>query len=123
MFTINNNIITLCRADTVEFSLFINAGTEIEPTRYELTEYDTVYFAIMKPNQPFELAVVKKEYNYESPKTEEGDLIISLDEKDTEFLSPGLYYYSIKMKTVDKNNPEKYDVTTIVPNTKFQIID
>ena len=123
MLTINNNIITLCRADTVEFSLFINNGTEIQPQTYELTEYDTVYFAIMKPNQPFELAAVKKEYSYEAPKTEDGDLIISIDEADTEFLCPGLYYYSVKMKTVDKDNPEKYDVTTIVPNTKFYIID
>ena len=77
----------------------------------------------MEPNQPFELAIVKKEYNSESSKTEEGDLIISIDEKDTEFLSPGLYYYSLKMKTIDENDNTKYTVNTIVPNTKLYIID
>ena len=29
MLTINNNIITMNRADTVEFSLFINRNTEL----------------------------------------------------------------------------------------------
>ena len=123
MLTINNNIITMSRADTVEFSLFINSGTEIQPQRYELTEYDTVYFAIMKPNQPFELATIKRIYTYESDKTLEGDLIITLNSSDTEFLSPGLYYYSLKMKTIDENDNTKYTVNTIVPNTKLYIID
>ena len=123
MLTINNNIITMSRADTVEFSLFINSGTELEPQRYILTENDVVYFALMQPNQPFELATIKRIYTYESDKTLEGDLIITLNSSDTEFLSPGLYYYSLKMKTIDENDNTKYTVNTIVPNTKLYIID
>ena len=122
----NEGIITLSRGDTFRFPLFINKGTEIAPIRYELTENDMLYFAIMEPNQRFEDAIIRKVYTTESEFNEDGDVMICIDPTDTEYLLGGKYYYEVKLRTlVDTEHPEEdnsYTVQTIIPKRGFQLL-
>lgn len=125
MFDISNEgIISISRGDSFETPLFINQGTEIEPIRYELTEDDTLYFAVMEPNQKFEDAILKKVYDMNSEKNEEGDTLIQFDPTDTEYLLPGKYYYTIKLRThIGEGEAENdYKVQTIIPQKGFYVV-
>lgn len=95
-----NNQITINRGDTFERPLFLNKGTELKPIRYILKTDDRVYLAITEPNQPFELAILKKVYGRENTNIN-GDVVIRLESEDTERLIPGQYYYTIKAEFVN----------------------
>lgn len=125
MFDISNEgNITVNRGDSFQTPIFINKGTEINPNRYELTEDDTLYFAVMEPNQRFEDALIKKVYDKDSEKNEKGDILIKFDPIDTEYVLPGEYRYTVKLRTItpteipDLNIEE---VQTIVPEKVFFI--
>ena len=122
MFHISNEgNIQLTRGDTLKLALFINKGTMLEPQRYALTENDTIYFALMELNQPFEEAILKKVFTTSSSEfTEDGDLIITLISEDTENLLEGEYKYTIKLKTT---HDDTYDVNTVVTEHSFYIVD
>lgn len=63
MFDISNEgNIQLIRGDSLSLALFINKGNELYPVRYDLTDDDTVYFALMEDGQLFENAILKKMY-------------------------------------------------------------
>ncbi len=115
--------IQLIRGDTLSVALFINSGTPIAPERYILKETDTVYLAVMEENQKFEDAILKKVYSYQDyldNQTEDGDLIITLQSEDTEYLEDGKYHYTVKLHSTS------YDVDkviTLIPDKKFFIID
>jgi len=111
--------IILSRGDSFEAALFINKGTNLAPERYTITENDTVYFAILEPNQKFENAIIKKVFNINSDFNSNGDLIISLRPQDTENLLIGNYFYTIKLKT-DKADGS-YSVATIIPERQFTL--
>lgn len=119
MYSISNNgFICITRGDLFEVPLFLNRGTKFSPVRYNIKDHKDaiVYFGVMEPNQKFEEAVIRKTYNSSSPQNNNGDLIISFKPQDTEYLLPGKYYYSIKIKSDDF-------VDTIVPETEFFIMD
>lgn len=107
--------IQISRGDSFFVPLFINEGTDLEPSRYELVEGDLVYVGVMEPNQPFEKAIIKKIYDKDSDKTDCGDLKISFAVEDTEYLHQGQYYYSIKLKRGDF-------VDTLIPERNFIIL-
>lgn len=115
----NNGFVYLTRGDSMAFPLFINRGTDVAPVRYEIAKHPEahVYFGVMEPNQPFEQAVIKKNYGSDSEVTQEGDLVITLKPKDTLYILPGKYYYSVKVDFGDG------DVNTIIPNTEFLITE
>lgn len=115
-----NNFICLTRGDTFIAPLFINQGTKMLPIRYSLiTHPDTeVYLGIMEPNQKFEEATIKKSFKYPSENiNENGDVVINLKSKDTEYLLPGKYYYEIKVKFKDGT------IDTAVPKTEFLLME
>lgn len=120
MFHISNEgNIQLVRGDTLKLALFINKGEAVAPIRYEITNNDTIYFALMELNQPFEEAILKKVFTKENSEfTEDGDLIITLSSEDTENLLSGEYRYTIKMLTVDEN---KSTVNTVIKEHRFYI--
>lgn len=121
MFSVSDSgIVYLNRGDSMRIPLFINMGTSLEPIQYLLSDADTLYFALMEPNETFERAILKKVFTNKDPLDEEGDVFIKLEPKDTEYLLPGRYYYTIKMKT--DNEDGSYDVQTITPETEFQIL-
>lgn len=119
----NNGIITLNRADTFNTTIFVNIGTELDPVRYILAGDDRLYFAVMEPHQPFEKAVLKKVMTPEDVDEETGDVKLSFKTSDTEFLLPGTYYYEIKLYVAPEDIDEDAEVDTIVPRTKFIILD
>lgn len=121
MFNINEltEEISLNRGDTCTISLNINAGTELYPIEFNLSNKDCLYMAIEEPNQPFENAIVKKVINNSnSIKDKEGNILINIASDDTVCLMPGLYYYEIKAK-IYKSNQYKNGYLTITFNDDY----
>lgn len=119
MYSISDNgMITLPRGDIFRVPLFINNGTQFRPVRYYIEEHPNakVYLGIMKYNEPFEYATIRKKFTADSKLNSYGDLVIELLPEDTICLRPGKYYYEIKLL---KDNGE---VQTIVPLTDFNLL-
>lgn len=116
----NSSIITHHRGDTLYQPIFINIGTYTRPVRYCLQPGDRLYFGLMEPNTYFEYSILKKYFDFNSPRNAMGDTLLILDPKDTEFLVPGTYYYEIKLQQFDEFGKEY--ISTIVPKTLFYII-
>ena len=116
----NASIIRLNRGDSFEAPLFINNGDCLNPERYYIEEGDKVYFALMEPNKFWEQAILKQIYTIDDEKTEEGDLIIKITPDETEYLTPGTYYYEIKLVKYIDGKADR--VRTVVPHTLFYIL-
>ena len=101
------NIVVLTRGDTEDIRL--NVGEFLtEHPGYKIS----FYFGIMKPDEPFETAGVRRRYEL---KDLEGSILhIHLDADTTFSLEPGTYYYSIKAKSGDY-------VETLINRTKFVV--
>ena len=110
----NDGNVVINRGDTVNFLLFINKGTEMQPLRYIPQEGDTIFVGITEPNQPFECAILKQKYTNANLNAD-GDVVIKLTPKDTECLKPGKYFYEIKLKFANE------EVNTIIPQRQFNI--
>ena len=118
MFDISNNgIIKINRGDSFSLDVFINLGTCIEPIPCILGESDKVYFALMEPNQPFECALMRREFT-RADESEDGHVSMNFASDQTEYLMPGTYYYMIKLYRGKENL-----VDTIVAKTKFIIAE
>jgi len=116
-----NNIITLTRGDYLEFPLCLTVGEFPDKEIYELEDSDVVFFGLTFPHQPFEKAILKKEYTKDDL-DENNNLIIKLLPEDTIRLLPGNYYYSVKILYHDEvDNISKID--TIIDKTKFILVD
>lgn len=124
-----NNIIVLNRGDTYEFDLAIDDATS-DSGKYQLQGEDVVYFGVMAPHQPFEDAIIKKRFTTVDVAAD-GTLPIILEPNDTIDLSPGTYYYSVKIH-VQHNviHPETAEVLnyvdkvhTVINKTKLFLND
>ena len=127
MFDISDNgIIRINRGDAFSLSVYINLGTTLEPIQYVLTENDRVYFALMEPNQPFECALMRREFTKDDL-DEYNNVDMFFKNDQTEFLMPGTYYYTIKLVrkelATESGEDDKTLVDTITPKTKFIIIE
>lgn len=130
--TSTNGTITISRGDSFESPLFINMGTLLNPTRYEIGTHlnAKIYLGVMEPNQPFECALIRQMYQggdlynqdgsiNTSKYTTEGDLLIKISPEDTYNLRVGKYYYQVIL--VDDCEDFKGQVT-IIDKTPFYII-
>lgn len=120
-----NNIITVNRGDTFGFTFHVNLGTAINPVPYTLEEGDRVYLGVSEANAPFENAIIRKVFT-NADTDSEGAVYMEFSTTDTLYLLPGNYYYSIKLSqpipgTSEVEASEK--VTTLIPRTKFIIIE
>lgn len=117
-----NRVLTFKRGDTCSFPLFINAGTQLNPFRFDLRDYPTAYilFAVMEPNQDFDKAILKKTYTYKDVNTN-GDVVIKFTPKDTAFLAPGKYYYEIKLYVPAADKKSEAVVHTVTPRRELFI--
>ena len=123
MFTLAfNGIITVNRGDSFSFPLYLNCGTNLEPILYNIDSSVVVYFAVMEPNQPFEEALIKKRYTA-ADCDENGNVIIKFRPKDTQCVLPGKYYYQVKVQRFNSDDPEDYEVDTVVDKTLFWITE
>ena len=113
----SNHIIKIARGDSVSFDFMIDLATKFDmpQLKYTLTDYDTVYFGIMLPHQPFEDAIIKKKYTRANMK-EDGKILIEITSADTMNLESGIYYYEIKLKT-------RLGVRTLITKKKFVVGD
>ena len=109
-----NKLVYLNRGDTLDFPFLINEGNDLEPSPYILQDGEFLYFGVMEPNQPFEVALIRKKYDKDN-QNEEGYINIHLDVDDTILLLPGTYYYEIKLQ---RGN----EVKTLVSKRKFIIL-
>ena len=116
--------IVMHRGDTILLPIQLNIGTAVNPDYYELTEDDCIYFAIMEPNQDWEWASIKKVYDFNAWRLNNKSCQIYISSEDTESLIEGTYYYQVKLYI--KKDPKMLNnesITTIVPKTKFIIIN
>lgn len=119
MFDISSNdIISMPRGDTFTMPIIINIGDDLYFEHYELKDEDLLYFGLCEPNQPFEQAILRKVFNKDSEKDENGDTLLHFFPQDTVNLIPGKYYYTIKLRR-DEDDVEKVD--TIVNKKLFWI--
>lgn len=116
-----NRILTIKRGDTCSFPIFINAGTQLTPVRFDLRDYPTAYilFAVMEPNQDFDKAILKKTYTYHDV-NDNGDVVVKFTPKDTAFLAYGKYYYEIKLYVPADTGSEPI-VHTVTPRRELFI--
>ena len=122
----STRIIKINRGDSFEFPMIITKKNSTEP--YFLTINDALYFAILNPHQRFEDAIILQGYTKEEQNLETGEIIIKLTPQDTRCLTPGVYYYCVKLQIGGSLNDlgvreEPDEVRTIVERTKFIIHD
>lgn len=105
------NQFTLTRGDTFEFPININIGSKLCPQWYQPNTKDSIYGAIIEPNQSWENAIIRKVIK----PTRDNKLIFKLESSDTEYLLTGKYFFTLKLVTNTNN------VTTILPMKEFWI--
>ncbi len=115
---LDNGIITLTRGDTFNYTFSIK--DDVTGEQLILTEDDDIYFGLCEPNQLWEDAIVKKicEKLMNDNNKYTGEYKLSLNSIDTQFLYPGKYYYSIKLKQIVD---DEEIVTTLREKTLFWI--
>ena len=118
----STNIIKINRGDSFEFN--INVSEASSSKSYMLTSSDAVYFALLYPHQRFEDALLIKGYTLEDQDKKTGDITIKIIPNDTRCLTPGVYYYTVKLQRggtlesiSDFDEPD--EVRTLVERTKF----
>lgn len=117
-----NGIITVNRGDSFSIPLVINFGTNLEPLQYKLKGKTFVYFAVMEPNQPFESALIRKTFTADDT-DDRGNVIIKFRPQDTQCVLPGKYYYQVKLQRFNSEDPEDYEVDTVIDKTLFYILE
>lgn len=123
MFNITyNGIITVNRGDSFSLPLVLDCGTKFNPLRYSLSDRSVVYFAVMEPNQPFENALIRKRYTIDDI-DEDGNVIVRFRPQDTQCVLPGKYYYQVKLQRFNSDDPNDYEVDTVIEKTQFFILE
>lgn len=107
------NNFTLNRGDTFVFPIIINSNTKLNFKQYVLTDADKLYVALLEPNQAFEDAILRKVITNKDKTDENGNPLLIVNSRDTEYLLTGKYYLTIKLQ--QENNI----VTTILPMKEF----
>ena len=119
----SKNIIKINRGDSFKFSIEIPNSDYTG--KYLLTSNDAVYFALLYPHQYFEDAIFIKGYAVDDQNSD-GTIDIKLSPNETRSLSPGIYYYTVKLQrggTLENigDFDEPDEVRTIIERTKFII--
>ena len=116
----NEGIIELSRGDYAEIPLFINQGNKLMPIRYCIIRDQgaVIHFGVRKLSESFDCASIKKMYNIRSDFTDQKDIIIKLVPEDTLKLSPGKYFYSVK---VSRPSAGGYSMITAITDKPFII--
>jgi len=117
-----NGIIVVAKGDTFSVPLFINQGTELNPVRYVIERDDLVTFKLSLLNGFSETLVIEKNYST-SDLNEKGDIVVSFEHEDTNKLDIGTYYYEVKAYITIGESGEAQKTCTLIPKTKFIIIE
>jgi hypothetical protein len=121
----STRIIKINRGDSFERDIVIPRRDDYTKP-YFLTTNDALYFALMYPNQRFEDAIFVKGYTLEEQNPKDGIVTLKIVPNDTRTLTPGVYYYTVKLQRggtledlTDFDEPD--EVRTIIERTKFII--
>ena len=119
------SIIKLNRGDSFEYKLFITEKNDQASTHLLLAN-EAIYFALLYPNQPFEDAILIKGYTSEDQNPKTGEILVKITPNDTKALTPGVYYYTVKLQrggTLDVVNDfdSAEEARTLIERTKFII--
>lgn len=109
-------MIFLPRGDSCQITITPIDGNNFDGELYEFANDDVIYFAIEEVGQRFEDAIVKKTYT-KSDLDEDGNIVITMNPTDTEYLKEQMYFYEIKVA-----NSNQTQVDTIVPRKRFFLI-
>ena len=119
----STRIIKINRGDSFDLPITLLNN---EGDKYFLTANDALYFALMYPNQRFEDAIFVKGYTHEEQNVNTAEIILKIVPNDTRALTPGVYYYTVKLQRggtlediSDFDEPD--EVRTIIERTKFII--
>lgn len=121
----STKIIKINRGDSFSFDVRIPLKEDLTKN-YKLKDTDVLYFALLYPHQPFEDAILIKGYTAEDQDVKTNEISIALTPNDTRSLTPGIYYYTVKLQcggTIEtvSDNDEPKEVRTIIERTKFII--
>ena len=120
-----NGIVTLTKGDTFQLPLFINSGTEFDPVAFDFQEGDQVLLRLMRANESFNDAVLKKTFVYggeneDSYLDDKGNVVFKFSYYDTYWIKYGIYFYEAKV-IYTRDNEEK--IWTFSPRNKFYITE
>ena len=120
----STRIIKINRGDSYIFNISITENNST--VKHLLAANEAVYCALLYPNQRFEEAIIIKGYDLKDQNTETGEISIQIKPNDTRHLTPGVYYYTVKLQRGgtlevidDFDDPE--EVRTLTERTKFII--
>jgi hypothetical protein len=121
----STKIIKINRGDSFSFTLDVIDKVD-NSKNYLLTPKDAVYFALLYPHQRFEDAIMIKGYTLEDQDIKTGKILVNITPNDTRSLTPGIYYYTVKLQcggTLETVNDfdEPDEVRTLIERTKFII--
>lgn len=121
----STKIIKINRGDSYELPVVIPRKDDYTKP-YFLTSKDALYFALMNPNQRFEDALFIKGYTLEEQDVKTGKVLLKIMPNDTRALTPGVYYYTVKLQRggtlgIIDDFDEPDEVRTIIERTKFII--
>jgi hypothetical protein len=119
----STKIIKINRGDSFELPVVIPKKDDCAKP-YFLTSRDALYFALMYPNQRLEDAIFVKGYTLEEQDVKTGEVTLKIVPNDTRALTPGVYYYTVKLQRggtleVLDDFDEPDEVRTIIERTKF----
>jgi len=120
----STKIIKLNRGDSYIFNIDITENNST--VKHLLGTNEAVYFALLYPNQRFEEAIVLKGYSLDDQNPETGKISIKIEPNDTRALTPGVYYYTVKLQRggtleVVDDFDDAEEVRTLIERTKFII--
>jgi hypothetical protein len=121
----STKIIKINRGDSFDFEINVSEKNNINKIHL-LNSNEAVYFALLYPHQRFEEAIILKGYTLEDQDINTGDIKIKITPNDTKYLTPGVYYYTVKFQRggsldFSSNCEEPEEVRTIIERTKFII--
>ena len=108
MFTITENKIYLTRGDSADISVNL---TDLEGEPYEIQPGDVVYFRMKEraTKEPSRILIER------TADISGNEIVISLNEADTEHLPFGKYHYEIELVTEDDKH------YTVIVDTEFEV--
>lgn len=121
-------IIKINRGDSSQFTISIPNKDNSSEKYFLEKNFDIVYFAVMYPHQPFENAYLFKGYTFEDQDQTTGEILIEIEPNDTRQLTPGVYYYTIKLQRggtlgIIDDLDEPVEVRTLIERTKFIVTE
>lgn len=129
----SDKIIKINRGDSFKFSTTI-FGRHVNDIYMLDSKKDFLYFALVNPHQQIDDAIILHIYTSEDQDEDTGEIEVMLSHNETKQLSPGIYYYTIKLQrggaigqlscsATQNCSDDPDEVRTIIERTKFIVME